>query len=133
MKINQLFIKKIDDDLLTKVLDCFNLRSLNDMHMFSRKELEQSNVVEKLNALVPDLQQYYLNCKSTIYLNNLTSKKTITILKQILRLYDYSLVSIEKNINSRKVIYYQLSKNNSNPSVNIKIISKVENVELKFT
>lgn len=108
MKINQLFVKMVDVDMLCKLLACFELKGLHDMQMFSKNELVQRKTAEKMLALKPELQTYYLRCKAQIYLDNITLKKSITVLKQVLRLYDYYLVSHEKNINNKKVIFYQL-------------------------
>lgn len=108
MKINQLFIKTVDLDTLKSLLDCFDLRGLNDARMFSKKELEQRRTLEKLAELKPILQEYYLKCKSSLYLENMTEKKALTVLKQVIRLYGYSLESTEKNINNKKLIYYKL-------------------------
>ena len=98
----------VDEEMLRKLLACFELKGLHDMQMFSKNELVQRKTVDNMLALKPELEKYYLRCKAHIYLDNITLKKSITVLKQVLRLYDYYLVSHEKNINNKKVIYYQL-------------------------
>lgn len=108
MKINQLFLKTIDLETLKCLLECFDLKGLNDARMFSKKELEQRRTLEKLAELKPVLQEYYLKCKANLYLENMTVKKALTVLKQVIRLYGYTLESTEKNINNKKLIYYKL-------------------------
>ena len=108
MKINQLFKKHVDVDMVTRVLSCFNLSSFSDRRMFSKNDLVHFQTVEKVQLLKLSLAEYYLPCKARVYLENITENRAITILKQILRLYDQHLVSKEKNINNKKVIFYQI-------------------------
>ena len=56
------------------------------------------------NMLLP----YYILCKSKIYLNNISVKKTITLLRQLLKVYDYKLVSNDYYIKSIKYILYTI-------------------------
>lgn len=108
MKINQLFTKQIEIDLVLQLLACFGLESLSDKKMFSKNDMVQLGTVQKLMELIPTLQQYYLPCKAKLYLNNINEKRALTILKQILRLHHYFLLSIEKNIQNKKIIFYKL-------------------------
>ena len=121
MKINQLFNKIVDEDTLTSLLNCFGLHNLHDLKMFSKKELIVLNTVEKINDLKPRLASYYLKCKANVYLENMNVNKSITVLKQVLRLYGYGIRVIEKNYNNKKSIYYQLYKQDekNNQFVNI--------------
>tara|TARA_Y100000310_G_C20247669_1_gene607597 strand:+ start:246 stop:635 length:390 start_codon:yes stop_codon:yes gene_type:complete len=117
--INQLFKKTIPQDLLEKVLSCFNLKNLDDAKIFTKYDLELNNTVNNLNALKTELFVYYIPCKAKVYLNDITPKKCITILRQILRLYNYSLHSSEKYIAKKKKIAYQMTPNDktSNPTI----------------
>ena len=110
MKIHQLFTKKVDTDILLKLLSAFGINDLNDKKLFCKIDLVQQDTVRKVLALKSCLEQYYLPCKSRIYLDTdtLNEKRCITILKQVLRLHGYFLVSKEKNFNNKKVIFYQL-------------------------
>lgn len=108
MKINQLFVKKVDPEVVLKLLHCLGLQNLEDRKPFTKHDLAINKVIDKVNDILPDLLPYYLPCKARIYLENLTEGRIITILRQVVRLYDHYLVSKEKNINSRKVIVYQL-------------------------
>lgn len=108
MKINQLFTKKVDTDVVLKLLQCFGINDLNEKKVFCKYDLMQNNTVSKLNALKPELERYYLPCKAKVYLEDLTEKRAITVLKQVLRLHGYYLNSKEKNLNNKKIIFYQM-------------------------
>ena len=62
-------------------------------------------------------------------LKNLTINKSITILKQILRLFDFQLKKREHVINKIKIIYYYLKRNLSS---NILIENNTINCLVKF-
>lgn len=109
MKINQLFTSKVDIRLLLKLLTCFSLNGLNDKKIFSKYDIIQNNTISKINEIVPELETYYLPCKAKLYLSNITEKRAITILKQVLRLHGYYLFSKEKNYNGAKTTFYQVN------------------------
>ena len=119
MKINQLFNNVVDDAVLQQILDCFGLRGLNDRRSFKKQDLVVIRTVSKLNDLKETLKHYYMSCKANIYLENLTEKKTITVLRQVVRLFDYHIASKEKNINNKKVIYYSLESDKDLEIVNL--------------
>lgn len=110
MKINQLFIKKVENDVMMRVLHCFGLVDLNDKRLFCKFDMAQLKTVVKLTDMRSFLEPYYLPCKAKIYMDpvGMNEKRAITVLKQVLRLYGYNLVSKEKNVNNRKIIFYQL-------------------------
>ena len=51
---------------------------------------------------------HYLPCKARTYLNDLNSKNAITIMRQLCRLYGYSVQSREKYVKGDKFIIYQI-------------------------
>jgi hypothetical protein len=108
MKINQLFNKAIPEEVALRVVQCFNLISLSDRRMFCKYDLELYGTLERLQTLVPELSQYYMPCKARTYLHELSGKKCITVLKQIIRLHGITLISRERNVQGRKVIFYQM-------------------------
>ena len=108
MKINQLFRKRVNIDTLLIVMACFGLAGLNDKKSFSKSDLMEIDTDARIEELIPILDEYYMPCKSKVYLENLTEKRVITILKQILRIHGYFLASSERNFNNRKVIFYRL-------------------------
>ena len=133
MKINQLFVKHVDIDMLNLIIECFGLHGMTDKRMFSKTDMAQHETTTKLLNLIPQLQEYYLPCKAKVYLNNITEKKCITILKQVLKLYGYVLLSKERNSRHRKVILYQIvSEQERKGTVAIEVRHDVE-MKLDFT
>jgi len=108
---DQLFKKIPSDEILNKLLICFGLKNINDKKYFSRNDLKKINTIENINKIKNKLEEFYLPCKAKIYLNNLTEKKIITILKHFIKYKLYKLISCEKYMNKTKIIIYQLIKN----------------------
>ncbi len=57
------------------------------------------------------MKKYYLKCKHAKYLENIDEKKYITILRQIMRPYNYSIKAYEKYNNGEKYLLYVIIKN----------------------
>lgn len=108
MPKNQLFRQVPPRDVCQKVLEAFGIKDLDDTINFSRKDLKAISCIEKMEELKSLLIKYYLPCKARTYLNDLNVKNVITILRQIVRLYGYSISSREKYIKGDKFIIYQL-------------------------
>jgi hypothetical protein len=123
MKINQLFIKHVDLDMLNLIIECFGLVGIGDRRLFSKSDMLTLGTAQRITSLVPQLTEYYLPCKARIYLNHITEKKSITILKQILKLHQHLLLSRERNSRHRKIILYQI--------VSDKERHAVQNIEVK--
>ena len=70
--------------------------------------MEKLNTLDEMNKLKTVLEEYYLPCKARTYLNDITYKNIITILRQVIRLYGYSVMSGEKYIKGDKFIIYQI-------------------------
>jgi len=110
MKKDQLFKKNPSNDLFNKVLKAFGLSGVDDKRCFSRKDLGYIKTVDLINEIKPELEECYLPCKSRTYLNSLTEKNVITILRQILKTRNYTITSREKYMKGCKFIIYNLSK-----------------------
>tara|TARA_B100000401_G_scaffold429747_1_gene363712 strand:+ start:2796 stop:3218 length:423 start_codon:yes stop_codon:yes gene_type:complete len=110
MKKDQLFKKNPSNELFQKVLNAFGLTDLNDKRSFSRKDLQYIKTVNKVNELKNELNDCYLPCKARTYLSGLTEKNVITILRQILKTRNYTIVSREKYMKGCKFIIYNLTK-----------------------
>ena len=96
---NQLFSKEPPPfDLVKKIVYVLINKDLNDniYYEFSKKNLVIKKIIEKINDYVLVLKEYYLKCKHEKYLENLNEKKLITLFRQILRPYNYSITSYEK-------------------------------------
>jgi hypothetical protein len=114
MKINQLFKSLIPEDLFKSICECYGITNFITEYSFSKKEMDKMKTLENLNNYKDDLNQYYLPCKAKLYLNNLNHSKAITILRQILRLYNMTLLSKQKYIKQKKTTLYYISKISDN-------------------
>ncbi len=109
MKKDQLFKKHPSDELFLKILKAFGLTDLNDNRSFTRKDLKVLRTVEKLDLILDQLKQCYLPCKSRTYLSGLTEKNSVTVLRQILKTRNYTVISREKYMRGEKFIIYSLT------------------------
>ena len=60
MPIYQLFCKKPDNAILEKVLECFEIKNLQDNKSFTRKNLKDMSTVTQLEKIIDDLNEYYI-------------------------------------------------------------------------
>ena len=103
---NQLFRISPDLKFSTKVLNLFGLILM--IIIFTKFNLKELDTVNKMGEIVEELTKYYLPCKSKLYLLNLNEKKCITILRQLLKVHNYTLMSKEKYIKGKKSLFYQV-------------------------
>jgi hypothetical protein len=108
MTINQLFKHKPSKELVCELLTIYGIDGFDDDKQFNRNNLLNLHLIENLNIFKSKLEEYYLPCKRKIYLENLNVKKSITILRQIIKLFDYVVKSNEKYIKGEKIIVYQI-------------------------
>ena len=109
MKINQLFVAPIEEDILKDLLTCFSLNSLTDTTLFSLNDIRKNNGLNYFNSnILERLKLYYLPCKANVYLVNVTESRMITILRQVLKIFDYKLVTSKKTVNKIKTIFYNI-------------------------
>ena len=112
-KINQLFSKEPPSfDLVKEIIFTLFNKELNNSiyYEFTVKSLVNKKSVSKIEEYITELKKYYLKCKHNKYLENLNEKKLITLLRQILKLYDFSVNSIEKYNNGEKFLLYTIEK-----------------------
>jgi hypothetical protein len=108
----QLFSKKPELDVVLNLLKMFGINNFDENYSFNKLDLEKKNIVEELNKFKNTLDNYYLPCKSKKYLSNITLKRSITILRQVIKEYNYKLISREKYISGKKYLSYNLIKIN---------------------
>ena len=120
---DQLFKYKPDMNLLNDIIRLFGLSGLNDTKLFTKQNMKDLNTVKKVNEIIPRLQDFYLPCKSKKYLTRLDDKKCITILRQVLKQYNYNLLTKEKCIKGEKFNYYHIIKY-SNKKINTEPIDE---------
>jgi|TARA_B110000971_G_scaffold40680_1_gene39854 hypothetical protein len=105
---NQLFKVSPNIEITEKLLENFGIKGLDDNHSFTRDNLYDLNTVENINDMYTDIIRYYIPCKGKKYLVELNEKKCITVLRQFLKIQNYTLMSKEKYINSKKTLFYQV-------------------------
>jgi hypothetical protein len=112
-KKNQLFNKIPPFSLIKNIFYNLINKELDDdiFFQFSKKNLENKEIMEKIEKIIPDLKIYYLKCKHEKYLENLNEKKIVTIFRQILKPYNFNINSSEKYNNGKKYLLYTLEKN----------------------
>ena len=108
MPKNQLFKITPPKELVLEIVNTFGLIDFDDNRNFCRRDLSVMCTVDKIIELKKKLEKYYLPCKSRTYLNDLTDKNVITILRQVVRPHGYIVASREKYIRGDKFIIYQL-------------------------
>ena len=114
MSKNQLFRKLPSDELFIQVLNAYGFKNLEDKRCITRDYLKKEGAVVKILRLKPDLEKYYLPCKARTYLNGLNEKNIITILRQLLKTRDYTIISNEKYIRGEKFMSYKLDNYETN-------------------
>lgn len=108
-KKNQTFRNLPDINIINTLLETFGLENLNDNRLFTREHMIEINTVEQINNLTDKLSEYYLPCKCKNYLENINEKKSITILRQFIKIHNYKVSTFEKSIKGKKQMIYQLT------------------------
>ena len=110
MVYNQLFKIIPDRSFLSDIIKLFGINDLDENVHFTNNDLDLLNTANKLNEFAPKLKEYYIPCKSKLYLNNIDNKRAITILKQFLKVFDYFIINRFKTVNGNKIKYYIIHK-----------------------
>ena len=105
---NQLFKVSPNIEITEKILENFGIKGLDDNHSFTRENLSDLSTVESMNEMHNELLRYYIPCKAKKYLIDLNEKKCITILRQFLKMQNHTLMSKEKYVNGKKILFYQV-------------------------
>ena len=120
MTINQLFKKKPSQVMIIEFLNLLNILSFDDARYFSKKDIENSTIISEFHKKSKMFEEFYLPCKFKIYFTDIDVSKVITILRQCLKLYNYTIKSTEKMVKNSKVVIY-----------NIEEIIKTKNIDPK--
>jgi hypothetical protein len=102
---DQIFRTLPDVTLVQELLQtCWHLHGLKDTRQFSRDIISQEAMV----TLVEKMRPFYLPCKARTYLSDMQPKRAITVLRHMLRLFGYKLISEETHVDKRKTILYHV-------------------------
>jgi len=113
----QLFKQIPPHEFVEDIIKLYGPNGFDVHYYFTLNDIIVNNVIDNLNNRVNDLKKYYLPCKWH-YINNITPKKTLTILRQLLRPFKYKLISTEKYKTSTKYLLYNLKAPNNQTSGN---------------
>jgi hypothetical protein len=112
---NQLFRVLPDIEIIQILLNSVGLSSLEDTNFFTKDIIKELNTLDKFKELNDILGTYYLPCKAKIYLTGINDKKCITIIRQFIKVHNYTLISKERYINRKKLCVYRLIKLDDKP------------------
>ena len=117
----QLFKQIPSKEFIEDIIRLYGPNGFDTNYYFTIESIINNDVITKLNERIDILKQYYLPCK-WYCINNITPRKTITILRQLLRPYSYRLKSTEKYKNGIKYLLYNLEVNNPKIQTNNLVI-----------
>jgi len=108
MAKNQLFRKIPEKNIVIKILNLYGIKDIDDSHFFTKKNLIDLNTIDNLIEQKDLLIIYYIPCKFKIYFDDINLKRCIVILRQLLKVHNYTLLSKEKNKKGVKESIYQV-------------------------
>ena len=108
MPINQLFKNMPDRSFVISLLNLYGITDFDDSRYFTKDNLETLKTIEGLNKLSGKLKDFYIPCKSNIYLKEITITRSIVILRHFLKCHGYTLYSKEKFIKGNKTTIYKI-------------------------
>ena len=106
---NQLFKKIPTRELVERVLNLYGVKEFKDNSKITLNQIEKLKTIENLNNMVPELRDYYINCKANKYLIDIDPKRAITVLRQLLKTQRYTLGSKEKYAEGKKYLEYKVN------------------------
>ena len=123
---NQLFRVLPNDEFIENVLKLFVPKGYDEYYQFSRQSIVEKNIVKKLKIPYFNkiFKEIYLPCKYKLYIEKLTTRKCVTILRQLLKIKDYNIIGTEKYINHKKILLYNIKK--------IEKVKKKKNIQSYF-
>ena len=115
----QLFKVTPPFEFVRDIVKLYGINDLDENFEFTRCDLEKRDLLNQLKNMKNELSKYYLDCKSDKYLENLTIKKSITLLRHLIKIYNYKVVAREKYNNKKKFLLYHLEKINKTNDGNL--------------
>jgi len=91
--------------LVAELCSTWNLSGIDDSKAF----LKESVKLEEFQALLPQLEPYYIPCKARDFLHSpLTPSRALTILRHCLKTQERLLLSFEKSNHGKRLIWYRI-------------------------
>lgn len=114
MSYYQLFNVLPNREFIDKVCRFYGIIDFDTNYVFSLRDLEKMETCKKINEMKEEFKIYYIGCKYKKYVEYLDEKKSITILRQLLKVINYKVISREKYSDGKKYLIYSLKNNNTN-------------------
>jgi len=114
MPKNQQLFKAIPPvELVNEVLGFFGIQNFNENYNFTIDDINNKHVIQKLLKL--PFEDFYIHGKYELYFSKMDYRSCITILRQLLKIYGYKVITIEKYTPTRKYLSYHIEKLRSPP------------------
>jgi hypothetical protein len=111
-KINSLFTERVPRELVEDYVRLLGLTGTKDSRDFTKYDLMRVQAVAEYqrSSVETRLREYYMACKADLYVmgSSMTHYKMITVLRQLLRLFDLTLTCRERNVGNRKTMVYRI-------------------------
>lgn len=103
--MKNLFRQNPPEDLIKRVLEVVGWKTYRDQHKAHLKSVDEAN------AALTELWPYYQPCWARVYLKaNPTLKEYMTIVRQILRTINKSIVAVERRVDYKSRTFYYLER-----------------------
>ena len=103
----QLFKSIPNKSILDKLENIYPIKDFREKRItFTKQDMVEFNTIDKLNEYLPTLKTFYLPCKQKMFLNCLCFRRAMTILRQILRIFSYKVLSKERFTKYKKHYEY---------------------------
>lgn len=105
----QLFAQLPDQYLVSRILALFNATTKSS-DSFTINDLIEHNTVNqvKSSGILDELYELYIPCKAKVYLDNISDKKIITIIRHLLKVQNLKLRSRTIRIGINRVQQYNI-------------------------
>jgi hypothetical protein len=112
--MSQVFRKKPTEEQFRIFLNCFNVKDiLKNPVYFQISHLSHYNTLFKLDEIKDEFRDCYYPNKFMMYFTDITLEKSIVMLRQILRIFNYDLIRSSQVDHGKKTFTY-MSLNKSN-------------------
>ena len=129
----QVFQKLLPPELIKEIVGFFGIYALEKGKSFQNIDLEKLGTLQKIKAKLPKLREYYYPCKAKLFLNeeNLTLRRAITILRQIISIKGLTLEVREKFVKKKKILIYTVISEDREKKISISTItSEIESISV---
>lgn len=99
-------------ELVERFLNAYALKGLTDTKWFTKRSCSLGEV----EALLPEVQPYYMPCKATDLGGDLTFQVAFRVLRHMVKAHGINLLYVEKSCRGKE-LWYHLSSSEANTEV----------------